>query len=296
MKAAFITTSTDNCDPVVRGWESFNDVPIAWIRYNEAASAPDDAHLLPFLKEAAPDIIFYIGAAWLPGNPRVETLQAARQMAPTVHICFDGGDGPWWPKMDEYRKAGCFSRQVNIDGAVCPTADLTTLCPIDPRPYAAGREIAKTRRAGFAGFVGNTYRGSIVNPMVMQGLLELRHRKAGYKNHSDYAEFAKWLCETRCTVNTAITGTVMRRHVKGRIIEAGLAGVCVLEDSASPTKNWFTPMHDYIPWHSVDDVAFWLRTMQDSEMERIGRNLRETVNEKYSAKAIYQSMTKDLPR
>lgn len=295
MKAAFITTSTNNCDPVVGGWESFNDVPIAWIRYNEAAAAPDDAHLLQFVQEAAPDVVFYIGAAWLPGNPRIETLQAIRKMAPSVHICFDGGDSPWWPKMEEYRKMGCFSRQVNIDGAVCPTADVVTLCPIDPRPYERNYTGVKPRRAGFAGFVGNTYRGSIVNPLVMQGLMELRHRKSGYKNN-DYEEFAKWLCDTRCTVNTAITGTVMRRHVKGRIIEAGLAGVCVLEDGDSPTKNWFTPMHDYIPWNSVDDVAFWLRTMQDSEMERIGRNLRETVSEKYSAKAIYQSMIKDLPR
>lgn len=295
MKAAFITTSTDNCNPVVGGWESFNDTPVAWTRYNEAAPEHDDSHLVPFIKDAAPDIAFYIGAAWLPGNPRVETLAEINSLAPLVHICFDGGDSPWWPKMAEYRSAGCFARQVNIDGANCPTADLTTLCPIDPRPYDRNYTGVKPRRAGFAGFVGNTYRGSIVNPLVMQGLMELRHRKAGYKNN-DYEEFAKWLCETRCTVNTAITGTVMRRHVKGRIIEAGLAGVCVLEDGESPTSNWFEPMVDYVPWHTVDEAVRWLRILSDSDMRRIGESLRQKIHEKYSARSIYETMIKELPR
>ena len=295
MKAAFITTSTDNCDPVVGGWSSFNETP-AWVRYNEAAGSPDEDHLVPFIKDAAPDIAFYIGAAWLPGNPRPETLERIRSLVPFVHICFDGGDAPWWPKMQEYRQARCFSRQVNIDGAHCPTADLTTLCPIDPRPYDKHRDVFKFRRAGFAGFVGNTYRGSIINPLVQSGQLELRHRKAGYKNHADYEEFAKWLCETRATVNTAITGTVMRRHVKGRLIEAGLAGVCVLEDGLSPAKDWFTPMVDYVPWHTVDDAATWLRTLTDSDLIRIGQNLECKVRGSYSAKTIYQQMIKELPR
>lgn len=295
MKAAFITTSTDNCDPVVGGWSSFNETP-AWVRYNEAASAPDDEHLLPFIKAAAPDIAFYIGAAWLPGNPRPETLRAIRDVVPFIHICFDGGDSPWWPKMAEYRKMGCFSRQVSIDGAPCPTADLVTLCPIDPRPYDRHRGVGKHRRAGFAGFVGNTYRGSIINPLVQRGLLELRHRKAGYKNHQDYEEFAKWLCETRATVNTAITGTILRRHVKGRLIEAGLAGVCVLEDGLSPAKDWFTPMVDYVPWHNADDVANRLRSLTDSDLLRIGSNLECRVRGRYSAKSIYTQMIKELPR
>lgn len=295
MKAAFITTSTDNCDPVVGGWSSFNETP-AWTRYNEAASSPDDDHLLPFIRDAAPDVAFYIGAAWLPGNPRPETLAAIRELVPFVHICFDGGDAPWWPKMFEYRSAGCFSRQVNIDGASCPTADLTTLVPIDPRPYAAvSAGIVKTRRAGFAGFVGNTYRGSIINPLVQQGLLELRHRRPGYKN-SDYKDFARWLCETRITVNTAITGTVMRRHVKGRLIEAGLAKCCLLEDALAPTSRWFEPEVDYIPMGSSDEAVYILRHLSDADADKYAANLHAKVTTRYTARSIYEAMLKDLPR
>jgi len=294
MKAAFITTSTDNCNPIVGGWESFNETP-AWTRYNEAAAEPDDGHLLPFIKEAAPDVAFYIGAAWLPGNPRVEVLRAIREMVPFVHICIDRGDAPWWSKMQEYRQAGCFSRQVNIDGANCPTADLVTLVPIDPRPYDRFRNVGKFRRAGFAGFLGNTYRGSVINPLIQKGLFELRHRKGGYKNN-DYDDFAKWLCETRLTINTAITGTVMRRHVKGRIVEAALAGCCVLEDAEAPTKNWFTPLEDYIPYSSSEEAAVLTRRLSDQQMETVGRNLEAKVRELYSAKKIYEAMIKELPR
>lgn len=294
MKAAFITTSTDNCDPVVGGWSSFNETP-AWTRYNEAASSPDDEHLVPFIRDASPDIAFYIGAAWLPGNPRPETLAKIRSLVPFVHICFDGGDAPWWPKMAEYRAAACFSRQVNIDGAACPTADLTTLCPMDPRPYLKHRDIPKTRRGGFAGFVANTYRGTMVNPLVQQGLLELRHRKAGYKN-SDYGDFAQWLCETTFTLNTAVTGTQWRRHVKGRIIEAGLAACAILEEADAPTKNWFTPGEDYLPYGSVDEAIFLARNVSDAEWARLGQSLRAKIEDKYTAKSIYEAMIRGVVR
>jgi hypothetical protein len=292
MKAAFITTSTDNCNPIVGGWESFNETP-AWTRYQEGASEPDDAHLLPFVKAAAPDVVFYIGAAYLPGNPRIETLQSIRKLAPFVHICFDGGDNPWWPTMAEYREAGCFSRQVNIDGANCPTADLTTLVPVDPRPYAG--DYTKRRKAGFAGFTANTYRGSIINPLVQHGLVELRHRKTGYKNN-DYDDFAKWLCETGITVNTAVTGTEWRRHVKGRVIEAGLAKCCLLEDDQSPTKNWFTPMVDYIPFGTPEEAAYIIKHMPEQQARTIGESLHAKIHEQYSAKTIYEAMLKELPR
>lgn len=293
MKAAFISTSTDNCDPVIGGWSSFNDTPIAWTRYNEAAPQHDDSHLVPFIKDAAPDIAFYIGAAWLPGNPRVETLAEINSLAPLVHICFDGGDSPWWPKMAEYRSAGCFARQVNIDGASCPTADLTTLCPMDPRPYLKHRDTPKIRRGGFAGFVANTYRGTIVNPLVQHGLLELRHRKAGYKN-SDYNDFAQWLCETLFTVNTAVTGTQWRRHVKGRIIEAGLAGCAVLEEADAPTKNWFTPGEDYLPYGSVDEAVYLARNVPDTEWARMAQSMRAKIEDRYTAKSIYEAMIKGV--
>jgi len=292
MKAAFITTSTDNCDPVVKGWESFNETP-AWTRYNEAAAGPDDSHLLSFIEAAAPDVAFYIGAAWLPGNPRVEVLRAIRQMVPFVHICFDGGDAPWWPKMAEYRAAGCFSRQVNIDGASCPTADLTTLCPIDPRPYLRHRDNPKKRRGGFAGFVANTYRGSLVNPLVQRKLIELRHRKAGYRNN-DYDDFAQWLCETMFTINTAVTGTEWRRHVKGRIIEAGLAACAVLEEADAPTKNWFTPGRDYLTYGSVDEAVYLARHVSDAEWTRLAQSMRAKIEDCYTAKSIYEAMIKGI--
>ena len=293
MKAAFITTSTDNCDPIVGGWSSFNETP-AWVRYNEAAASPDDEHLVPFVLDARPDVVFYIGAAHLPGNPRLETLAEINRIAPSIHICFDGGDGPWWEPMKNMRDANCFERQVNIDGAHCPTADLTTLCPMDPRPYLKHRDITKTRRGGFAGFAANTYRGGMVNPLVQQGLLELRHRVAGYKNNDYNDGFVKFLCETTFTINTAVTGTQWRRHVKGRIIEAGLAGCAVLEEIEAPTKNWFTPGRDYLPYSSVDEAIFLARNVSDAEFGRIAQSMRAKIEDRYSAKAIYTKIIEGL--
>jgi hypothetical protein len=195
--------------------------------------------------------------------------------------------------MAEYREAGCFSRQVNIDGATCPTADLTTLVPVDPRPYKL--ELVKRRKAGFAGFTANTYRGSVINPLVQHGLVELRHRKAGYGN-TDYADFAAWMCETLITVNTAITGTTWRRHVKGRVIEAALAKCALLEDAEAPTKNWFEPMVDYIPFGTSDEAAYIIRHMPEAQARLLGESLHTKVVENYSAKTIYEAMLKELPR
>ena len=288
MKAVFITTSTDNCNPIVGGWAAHANVPPAVIRFNEASPTPDDEGMVDQLKEYAPDVVFYIGSARLPGNPRPSVLAEIRHLFPHIHICFDGADSPWWEILLQYKQARCFDLQVNIDGGSCPTADLVTLPPMDPRPYVLP-DVQKIRRAGFAGFTANTYRGTVINPLIQKRLVELRHRKAGYRN-SDYQEFAQWLCETRITVNTALTGTNLRRHVKGRIIEVGLAAVCVLEDGASPTKIWFKPGEEFLPWSHPTEIEYMLRNISDAEAERIGRNLQSAIREKYSARIIYGAM------
>jgi hypothetical protein len=54
----------------------------------------------------------------------------------------------------------------------------------------------------------------------------------------------------RCQIiaNHAQTGGGGQQHVKGRVVEAGWAGACLLENPGSPTSRWFDPGVDYMEY------------------------------------------------
>ena len=275
-RALFITTETNNCDPVVDSWtvrpagdeaasavggpagdeavrrgvrfkywceghRRDGDMTLVAERLASGAHVPEGWPLPE--REGRPDwrgldVVFYIGACVAPGNPGIDTLGMIGQAAPLVHICFDGGDSPWWPVMRRYRQAGVFRLQVNIDGADCPEADMTTLCPVDPRPYDAVVDVLERDIAlGFSGNLGSGLRQQIATSLMQEADLVVRPR-SGLET-ADYADYARFMRRCRAVVNIPVSGTGQYLHVKARVVEAGLAGAAVLDHEASPSHKWF---------------------------------------------------------
>lgn len=297
MRAFFIVTRTNEMH---KHYESFSCLGHQYTTYtyhhpkgqNKFPSGKVlDEEILKAASEYAPDLIVYVGACQS-NTPSIECFGKLKEtVAPTVHLCSDAQDAPWWPELIAYDKAGCFSVQVSLDGSSewpLKDAQLTELTPIDPAHYPNPPKPHKDRSIvfGFAGNPGSVSKlknGRVVGrrPMVanmMQFGLKLRERDREAITGS-YQKCADYISDTRIMPNFPMTGSFERCHVKGRVVEVGLAGGLLLEMKGSPTPNFFTPGVDYLEWETMDEARDIVNRLSDKpeETEAFGIRLREKV-------------------
>jgi len=311
VRAFFITTETNNCDPVM---ESYRLGPIDGRYKFWCMGARRDGDMVLAVERWAAGVaadgdrgvVMYIGAVPSPdfgiGVPGPDTLRMVRRAAQSVggesvHICFDGADSPWWPALEGYKRMGCFGAQVNIDGGRCEPADLVTLCPVDPQYYgpwasadgpdAATRWEEKDVRLGFAGGVGNPLRRHMVGRLTEVAGLVAGPRVTGYET-PDYAEFARFLRRCRMVLNIPVTGSGQYMHVKSRVLEAGLAGAAVLEHKDSPAHRWFPGA--LVPWGTMEELEALAKGLPDVVMREHAARLAAMVRGQYSPEQIWASV------
>lgn len=236
-----------------------------------------------------PHVGIYIGAIrqfhnrWVPDT---RTLCRANRAAPLIHICSDAGDPPWWPVLEEYHKEKAFRLQIGIDGSRdIPLASFgkIELTPVDPDYFVDADWGSRIYDCGFAGGIG--HRAPLLNRLQAEGLLA--HLNNGATVRYEYLCAFYTLC--RMVVNDDRTGSAARRHVKGRVIEAALAGAALLEPKRSPTRQWFDIGIDYLPWIDANDVARQIKDCHRNA-ERISaaaRRLRAKVIERHAAKPFW---------
>lgn len=281
MRGLVLTTGTPDTDKLVRSFTSV--IPTTKVvRYDvsgvnvEAIAAAD-----------RPSVIIYIGAIRQYHNahvPDTETLCRTGRHAPMVHLCSDAADTPWWPVLEEYNAANAFRLQVSIDGCYdSPIARFgrVELTPVDPACFPDDAPWGDRPHAlGFAGGVG--LRGDVLEPLRRAGAIEVL---GGY-GKLRYEYVCAFYSTCRLVLNDARTGTGTRRHVKGRFVEAALAGALLVEPEDSPARDWFAPGKDYLTWGNVDDVLRHARG--DGRHEAMARRLRARVVERHAAPAFWR--------
>lgn len=265
MKALVLKTHSSHCDI---WWQSLQG--LGWgvhvHQYDQGLrhSGPDRLLTLPEeyelaivnrVLEISPDVVVYIGGT--ERYPSLETLRKIRLHAPTVHICGDASDEPWWPFIEEYHREKCFSVQVSLDGSFeGPIAryGLVLLQPVDPslcpspRPWEA-REI-------HCSFVGNTTvqdtpRSRLLRDVESRGVVKLFGPYSG----DPHREMMEVMCNSKLTFNVAYKGPGEDKFgVKGRVTECGIAGSCLLEQRGSPTAYWFESGIDYFSYASAGEA------------------------------------------
>jgi hypothetical protein len=282
MKALFITTKTADCINHVSAWEcAFGKSEQATFNHE---GIRNDHVILEAAQAAKPDVIFYIGAIKGLGNPRPETYRALRKIAPCINICSDSADRPWHPVLETYDRMKLFDLQVGIDGPSDAPVDLSTLTPVDIRPF--GADVKKDIRFGFSGSVGRwNGRSEIVKALEWLGGLTVRHRAGGYEDHVSF------LKRCRIVLNVSLTGSGQRHHIKGRVLEAGWAGCALLESAGSTIGNWF-PSDCYLIYNDPKEAAEIARDIDDATIESMAKRLAEEVRERFHPKIIYADMLK----
>jgi len=245
------------------------------------------------VEETRADATIYVGACDDFHNgapvPSVDALCRMNRASPMIHICSDAADPPWHSLLESYHAAGAFRLQVAIDGVrSSPIGRFgrVALTPVDPSQYVERPWSERSVPCGFAG--GGGARVDWIRPMIDRGALQ-------WWNESGFAPYAE-LCEFygRCqlVVNDARSGSGAARHVKGRFVEASLAGAVIVEPRDSPAREWFEPGVDFLEWGSVDEATEHARqaSSRSAENEKMASRMRAGMLERHAAGPFWRGV------
>lgn len=297
-RALFVTTASNEMYVVVGAWRSCMG-PLGHITFN-ITSPPNDDAILACARGYEPDIIIYSGGNVGEGLPSVETLRALRQVAPSVHYQGDLEDDSWRPTLELYREKECFDLCVAQTGVHAPLTDYATLTAIDPAPFHRP-PVTRVYRCGFPGNFQDRERFDLLKKRHgtedprsrvlhrLGNLVTLRQRETS----GPYAAYVEFLFTTKLLLNTSFTGSGLKHHVKGRVVEGALAGCALLEMSESPTSEWF-PEGSFFTYKSVEEAIQIIRDTPPSEVERRAAIFSAYAREHYSPQKIYGEMLSRL--
>ena len=291
MRSLFLSTSTQETDKYEESLACLNLGPTEMIRYDQ----PDytAAQLYADVKAWKPDMVVYIGTRW-GVQPAIVTLcNITSKIAPMVHLCSDAADPPWFDLLTEYHYAGAFALQVAIDGnRQWPLADsqMTLLTPINPAHFPM-RMKPHAERSILCGYAGNggsggSFRRELLTEVMLRNLLRVRLRDDAPGSYDEYCAF---MSDCRITLDIPYSGTQAAKQIKGRVIEAGLAGSCLLELGGAPISEWFTPGVDYVEYGSAEDAVKIIRELQNDpeRTQAIAANLRAKVLAEHSPQKFW---------
>lgn len=292
MRALFLETGTSEVQKYAKSLENLGLGPVTAVRYD--ISGGSEAIMYGQIKDFSPDLVVYIGQCG-GRQSSIATLCKIKTLCPTVHVCSDAADQPWWELLRAYHAAGAFSLQVAIDGShkwPLSSSQMTALTPVDPAlfPQKIKPHSERGTICGFAGGAGGgpgSKRTQVLTAMLEKGVIDLRVRS---NLPYTYDAYCKYLSNLRMHVNVAYTGTEEAVHVKGRVLESGIAGALLLETKGSPTSYWFRPGMDYLEYANAAEAVAIVRRLENEpqESQQMAESLRARVLNEHSPAQFWQ--------
>lgn len=286
MKSLVLSTSSNETTKYSDGLRDLGYGEVRLMAYDQLGHS--EQLLYAKAKEYAPDLIVYIGTRW-GQQPSIAAISRMNEkIAPMVHLCSDAADIPWHDLLRDYHTAGAFSLQVAIDGShKWPNSQtqMTALTPVDAKNFPAFRpHVERGTLAGYAGNPGSgpgSRRTAVLSELLEARLIDLRIRSNLPFTYESYCDY---LSGVRISLNIAYTGTEATTHVKGRVLESGLAGCTLLETHGSPTSYWFRPGLDYLEYKDAEHAANIIRMLahEPAATEAMGRSLMDRVTREHS--------------
>lgn len=286
LKSLFLITGTSEVPKYADSLRNLNLGEVGMLQYDLVDRS--DQLLYSKIKEFAPEFIVYVGSVF-GKQPSIAALaHITDKIAPMIHLCSDAADSPWHHLLREYHNAGAFSLQVAIDGShKWPNSDrhMTALTPVDPALFPPLRPHAE--RAVACGYAGNQGGGpQSLRTILLCEILEARCLDIRIRASLPftYEPFCEYLSTLRMSLNIAYSGTEATTHVKGRVLETGLAGACLLETKGTPTSYWFRPGLDYLEYGSAKEAIEIIRklTHEPEATQAMGESLRQRILREHS--------------
>lgn len=280
IKLLWLAPKSMNLEPIIT---SVPHVGIHW--YDQTGD------LVSICEGINPEVIAYVGTAGGAHMPSVETFRRLQEICPVILMCGDASDFGWHELLRLYDTERCFDLIVNFDGNrnwPGTQRGLTTLTPINPDFYHDRLSFNdRPIELGFAGGGGHYgIRKQIVEALKPFGL-KVHDRDETY---GSYAEYARFLKNCKITFNIPQSASGNASQVKGRVLEAGLAGTMLFEFANSVTGLWFSPKTHYT--FGTGDIGSMIETIRygKDSLLWVAERLHSEVTEKYSADKIWASI------
>ncbi len=279
--------------------------------------AEEKTEFLERIKRLEPKAIFF-------GDPHsvfpIEIRFGLREIASLISLSTDTAGH------NEKRNAALCSQEdyesvdlnVSFDGIVSPVMDLMTVTPVDYRNFQG--DLQRDIRCGFSGSVPSPQKTpkfieKVKSPraMILEGLKACSSVTIQLNTQGQtFIEYARFMLRCKLSVNTSHSGYgrwIHRpcrhpdgwvggilsdikfdiHHLKGRVLEAGWAGCCLLESAGSPIANWF-PEGSYYIYHNTDELKHLVNTLTDGEISTTAENLGIYTRAHYHPRRIYQGI------
>lgn len=317
MKACFITTESNETHKHPESFACIEGNEVRHVVFSNKRTqhalegAALDYHVFSSTVRYRPDLIVYVGGCQglMPSTEVLNKMN--REVAPAVLLVSDAAHlGSKWPALiQKYDDAESFSLTVALDGVKKWEKNerhMTLLTPIDPKRFP-DPPVPHLERTILFGFAGNKsrHRFEKVDAMEKFGLRvrgrtgETHETDADLKTISDsYQGCCDFMAATRIAPNFAQSGYLEEMHVKGRVIEAGLAGCMLMEPKGSPTQDWFVPGADYLEYASMDEareiVSYYGSRPQFTQ--EMGLSLRKKVLSEHRPERFWANVMRRLKK
>jgi hypothetical protein len=249
-----------------------------------------DAAILSLAEATQPDLVVL---SWMPNatcNPSHATLQALE--APIVAVWWDAVFPPIMAMAEALLDV--VDLNVVVDSAAPIAASrqqekyLALWAPQDPRVY---HDPGIPRDVGIS-LPGQLYpeRTAGINTLRRAGIDVLHTGGQRTDTRVSLAEYASVYQRSKITLNFARSREAYQ--VKGRVFEATLCGSMLLEAANPETARLLTPMVDYVPFDSRQDLVEKARyyLAHDDERRAIAEHGQRTVATRYSNEVWWRTV------
>lgn len=254
MRLLYLRSSSMQCDPHVSSLkECWNGVGGKAFKVFDYFCEDSDNAILDIAHEFEPTHVIWIGTCGGPYETKAETFQELRKKSKTIMICPEASHPDWDRLIQEFYDKDSFDLIINIDGnpnwGHRQGKGLTTLAMYGQRAYQMDHNYYHWRNrpidVGFCG--GSGYPGTMRQRLVHHLTMVRRHNNMPLLTQFPFIEcpgtyqlYADFMRMTKIAVNSCGSGEDRSKHVKGRVVEAGLAGCCLIEEEGSPIGLWFS--------------------------------------------------------
>lgn len=259
-----------------------------------------DLQLIRRCSEMRPDLLVLSSWGWSPTHPSLEAVRFVRNRLgiPVVTIWWDTCNNAFWPAIAPH--IGDFDLHVVVDNPRSHCLDkshslfnrfLLLWPPSDPDLFSF---VDGQQRDTLVSFVGSAngyraYRRDYLQYVSDQGIAGhfLCSDEEGRVSHADYANISR---RSRMCVNFSFS--IDAHQLKARVFEVMLSGALLLESENDQTSMLFTPMEDYVPFSSKEDLVNKIRYFQahPDEMAAIAISGTRKAHDLYSGAAFWDAM------
>jgi hypothetical protein len=279
------------CDPHVESAkEAFQAYPIKVIDYFKK-SQEEIAEIVDVFR---PTYIIILGA--VTDHIKVESLALFQRYynVKIIYLVPEASHPDWKAQLDKLKSF--VNLIVNLDGDYAwdpERKNYTTLAIYGQKAYDIQKHNNWNDRpinVGFCGGMGSlqSSRKRLIDYLKS---LEILTTFPFIETCDTYNQYVDFMMSCKIVVNAAGSSDDKSKHVKGRLVEAGLAGCCLIEEEGSPISLWFEQGSYFTfttPEHCAQVIEYLLKNPEIAA--NAANKLYKQVREKYSPRKVWDEI------